>query len=81
MSQVYTTKLFKNGAFRFSGQEVYIFRDEITGDIVLSEKPRPKAWKDFFSSLSASEETEAFMAERPMNVAPRERGLFDEESK
>ncbi len=79
MSQVYTTKLFKNGAsqavrlpaeFRFSGQEVYIFRDEITGDIVLSEKPRPKAWKDFFSSLSASEETEAFMAERPMNVAP-----------
>lgn len=34
MSQVYTTKLFKNGAsqavrlpaeFRFSGQEVYIF--------------------------------------------------------
>ena len=86
MSQVYTTKLFKNGAsqavrlpaeFRFSGQEVYIFRDEITGDIVLSEKPRPKAWKDFFSSLSAS----AFMAERPMNVAPRERGLFDEESK
>ena len=90
MSQVYTTKLFKNGAsqavrlpaeFRFSGQEVYIFRDEITGDIVLSAKPRPKAWKDFFSSLSASEETEAFMAERPMNVAPRERGLFDEESK
>lgn len=48
---------------------------------MLSEKPRPKAWKDFFSSLSASEETEAFMAERPMNVAPRERGLFDEESK
>ena len=56
MSQVYTTKLFKNGAsqavrlpaeFRFSGQEVYIFRDEITGDIVLSEKPRPKAGRIF----------------------------------
>ena len=91
MSQVYTTKLFKNGAsqavrlpaeFRFSGQEVYIFRDEITGDnLCFLKNPVRKAWKDFFSSLSASEETEAFMAERPMNVAPRERGLFDEESK
>lgn len=89
MSQVYTTKLFKNGAsqavrlpaeFRFSGQEVYIFRDEVTGDVVLSEKPRPKAWQDFFSSLSVSEENDAYMAERPMNVAPGERNLFDEES-
>ena len=89
MSPVYTTKLFKNGAsqavrlpaeFRFSSSEVYIFRDEVTGDVVLSEKPRPKLWQDFFSALSPSEENEAFMAERPMNVVPGERNLFDEES-
>lgn len=90
MSQIYTTKLFKNGAsqavrlpaeFRFDGKEVYIFRDELTGDIVLSQTPRPKAWQDFFSTLSASEENEAFMAERPMNLTTRERGLFDDEGK
>lgn len=89
MSQIYTTKLFKNGAsqavrlpaeFRFSSQEVYIFRDEITGDIVLSEKPRPKVWQDFFSALSVSEGSDAFMAERPMNTVPQEKGLFDDEA-
>jgi antitoxin VapB len=43
-----TAKLFKNGAsqavrlpaeFRFEGDEVYVTRDEQTGDVVLSTRP------------------------------------------
>jgi antitoxin VapB len=43
-----TAKLFKNGnsqavrlpvAYRFEGSEVYIRRDEATGDVILSRKP------------------------------------------
>jgi len=50
-----TAKLFNNGGsqavrlpaeFRFSGEEVYVWRDERTGDVVLSEQTR-KRWTDF----------------------------------
>ncbi len=46
-----TAKLFKNGAsqavrlpaeFRFDGDEVYIYRDEKTQDIILSKRPGAK---------------------------------------
>ncbi|MFO7801719.1 MAG: AbrB/MazE/SpoVT family DNA-binding domain-containing protein [Desulfovermiculus sp.] len=48
MKKAQTAKLFKNGSsqavrlpidFRFSGDEVYISRDETTGDVVLSNRP------------------------------------------
>ncbi len=44
-----TAKLFKNGRsqavrlpseFRFEGEEVFIRRDEKTGDVILSRRPR-----------------------------------------
>jgi antitoxin VapB len=47
-------KLFSNGrsqavrlpaAFRFEGNEVYIRKDETTGDVTLSQKPN--TWDDF----------------------------------
>ncbi|MBV8207735.1 MAG: AbrB/MazE/SpoVT family DNA-binding domain-containing protein [Acidobacteria bacterium] len=50
-----TAKLFKNGRsqavrlpaeFRFEGKEVFIRRDENTGDVVLSS--RPGSWREFF---------------------------------
>ena len=50
-----TAKLFTNGGsqavrlpaeFRFDGEEVYVWRDERTGDVVLSVQP-PGRWGDF----------------------------------
>lgn len=51
-----TAKLFRNGrsqavrlpaSFRFEGDEVFIRRDEATGDVILSAKP--SAWDGFFA--------------------------------
>lgn len=87
MIETRTAKLFKNGAsqavrlpveFRFEGDEVYISRDETTGDVVLSTRPGAKAWGDLFELLRAVDVPEDFLAERPMNVMPQERGLFDD---
>lgn len=54
-----TAKLFINGrsqavrlpaAFRFEGDEVYIRRDEVTGDVILSR--RPSDWRGFIDALN-----------------------------
>lgn len=83
-----TAKLFKNGAsqavrlpmeFRFEGDEVYVTRDELTGDVVLSTRPGAKAWGEFFELLRAVEVPDDFMAERPLNVVLPQCGLFDDE--
>ena len=51
MNETRVAKLFKNGAsqavrlpagFRFEGDEVYVTRDDATGDVVLSNRPGPK---------------------------------------
>jgi antitoxin VapB len=81
-------KLFKNGAsqavrlpieFRFDGNEVYITRDDATGDVVLSNRPGAKTWNEFFELLHSIEVPEDFMANRPMNVFSQTRGIFDDE--
>lgn len=50
-----TAKLFNNGGsqavrlpaeFRFEGDEVYVWRDERTGDVVLSDQTRGR-WTEF----------------------------------
>jgi antitoxin VapB len=55
-----TAKLFNNGGsqavrlpaeFRFGGEEVYVWRDEHTGDVVLSSQP-PGRWSDFVALLN-----------------------------
>lgn len=88
MSETRTAKLFMNGAsqavrlpmeFRFEGKEVFVTRDDATGDVVLSIRPGAKAWGEFFELLRAVNVPDEFMAERPLNVLPPERGLFDEE--
>jgi antitoxin VapB len=52
----YIAKLFRNGRsqavrlpapFRFEGDEVFIRRDETTGDVILSRKPQ--GWEAFFA--------------------------------
>ncbi len=87
MKKAQTAKLFKNGSsqavrlpldFRFSGDEVYISRDETTGDVVLSNRPGAGAWKDFFDLVHSIKDSDAFMSDRPMNVLPQERGIFDD---
>ncbi len=88
MSETRIAKLFKNGSsqavrlpaeFRFDGDEVYVTRDEVTGDVVLSNRPGAKAWRDFFEMMRSINVPGEFMADRPMNLPPRERRLFDEE--
>jgi len=81
-------KLFKNGAsqavrlpaeFRFEGDQVYVTRDDATGDVVLSNRPGAKTWSDFFDLLRSVDATTDFMAERPLNVPARARGVLDDE--
>lgn len=78
-------KLFKNGAsqavrlpaeFRFEGDEVYATRDDRTGDVVLSTRPGANIWQEFFELMSTIDVPADFMADRPMNVPPKEKDLF-----
>jgi antitoxin VapB len=88
MSKPRTAKLFKNGAsqavrlpaeFRFEGDEVYISRDERTGDVVLSTHPGARSWMELFDLLHEIDVPEDFMSDRPMNSPPKNRGVFDED--
>lgn len=89
MKKTQTAKLFKNGSsqavrlpidFRFNGDEVYISRDEATGDVVLSSRPDAGAWKDFFDLIHSITDSDMFMPDRPLNVLAQERGIFDDDS-
>ena len=86
MAKARVAKLFKNGAsqavrlpaeFRFAGNKVFISRDEVTGDVVLSSRPGAKTWGEFFELLRSIDVPSDFMAERPMNVLPQAQGIFD----
>ena len=90
MSKTRVAKRFKNGAsqtvrlpseFRFDGDEVYITRDAVTGDVVLSSRPGAKRRGDFFELMRSIDVPADFMAERPMNVPPQERDLFEENAR
>lgn len=89
MSQTRIAKLFKNGAsqavrlpaeFRFEGTEVYATRDNATGDVVLSTRPRAKTWEEFFELMRSIEAPADFMTERPMNRPPVERKIFGDDT-
>lgn len=88
MIETRIAKLFKNGAsqavrlpsdFRFEGNEVYVSRDEATGDVVLSNRPGAKTWNAFFELLHEVAVPADFMSERPLNVLQQKRGVFDDE--
>lgn len=75
-------KLFMNGrsqavrlpaVFRFDSDEVYIRKDPVTGDIILSRKPG--SWDDFFKLMETIEVPKDFMDDRD-NELPPERDLF-----
>lgn len=88
MMETRIAKLFKNGAsqavrlpveFRFEGSEVYVTRDDATGDMVLSNRPGAKTWNEFIELLRAIDVPADFMADRPLNVLPQTGGVFDDE--
>lgn len=77
-----TAKLFVTGRsqavrlpreYRFEGEEVFIRRDPVTGDVVLSRKP--DSWEGFLELAAQVEVPEDFMADRHDEPAP-ERELF-----
>lgn len=77
-----TAKLFMNGrsqavrlpaSFRFDCDEVFISRDENTGDIVISRKPG--SWDDFFNMVDATDIATDFMSDRDKEL-PQERDIF-----
>ena len=64
-------KLFKNGrsqairlqaAFRFAESEVYIRRDSLTGDVILSR--RPGSWDEFFQLVRQPDVPQDFLSDR-----------------
>lgn len=66
-----TAKLFRNGRsqavrlpaeYRFEGSEVFVRRDDTTGDIILSR--RPESWDDFFEMMKSVEVPREFLADR-----------------
>jgi len=77
-----TAKLFVTGRsqavrlpreYRFEGEEVFIRRDPVTGDVVLSRKPA--SWDEFLALASRTQFDADFMDDRVDMPAP-ERELF-----
>ena len=53
--------------YRFDSDEVYVRRDERTGDLILSQAP--KSLEEVFAALDKAEFPDEFMAERNQGVA------------
>lgn len=77
-----TTKLFLNGRsqavripleFRFDCKEVYIRKDPVNDDLIISKKP--EGWDDYFSLLNTLEIPDDFMSDRDQEP-PTEKALF-----
>ncbi len=69
-----TAKVFLNGRsqavrlpaqFRFEEEEVYVRRDEATGDIILSRNPGN--WDEFFKMRNTLEIPRDFLSDRDMD--------------
>lgn len=79
-----TAKIFKNGAsqavrlpseFRFEGDEVFIGRDPLTGNIILSVTPLD-TWDSFFELRRTLQIPNDFMDTRPANSPLEIREIF-----
>ncbi len=77
-----TAKLFLNGRsqavrlpadLRFEGREVFVRRDETTGDVILSR--HPESWDSFFKLRREANIPDEFMSDR-RDEAPQKRDLF-----
>jgi antitoxin VapB len=79
-----TAKLFITGRsqavrlpreYRFEGDEVFIRRDPVTGDVVLSR--RPHSWDGFLSLCETTAVPADFMTESDRDQGTAERDPFD----
>ncbi len=78
-------KLFVNGgsqavrlpvAYRFTeSDEVYIRRDAVTGDVVLSAKRSSASWRDFFALRDQAKLPAGTLAKRALNETLKPRKL------
>jgi antitoxin VapB len=82
MMMAHTAKLFRNGRsqavrlpaeYRFEGSSVYIRRDPVSGDVILSR--RPESWQEFFELMKSVEVPDNFLADR-QDRPPQKRDLF-----
>jgi len=82
-----TARLFNNGGsqavrlpaeFRFEGNEVFVRRDNRTGDVILSKRAGWSTWEDYFRlrKQSAGAVPDEFMSERPLNTPLPEGTVF-----
>jgi len=76
-------KLFMNGrsqavrlpaAFRFDTSEVYIRRDPLSGDVILSS--RPPTWNGFFAALASAKVPDAFLSAQERDQGDYDRDPF-----
>jgi antitoxin VapB len=83
---MHTARIFINGnsqavrlpkQFRVDAAEVFIRKDPVTGDIVLSTRPTEGAWADFFALRDKTRFPSDFMDVRPMNVVEAARDPFE----
>ena len=81
-----TAKIFTTGRsqavrlpmqYRFDGTEVFIRRDEATGDVILSR--RPESWDGFFALDATTEVPSDFMSEADRNQGTHDRDPFVED--
>ena len=81
-----TAKIFTSGRsqavrlpqeFRFAEKEVYIRRDTVTGDVILSR--RPESWDDFFALDHTTEVPSDFMSEADRAQPEVSSDPFDDE--
>lgn len=80
---VQIAKIFMNGrsqairlpaAFRFEEKEVFIRRDPVTGDLILSRKP--ENWDSFFLALENADVPEDFLSPTDRNQSSQDRDPF-----
>ena len=53
--------------YRLPSGQVYIRKDVATGDIVISTRPAPGSWADFFALRAKSRVPDDFLIDRPLN--------------
>lgn len=80
-----TARVFANGnsqavrlpkAFRLETRTVFIRKDPVTGDIVLSARPAPGGWDEFFALRAKTRMPADFLVRRPLNETKAARDPF-----
>jgi antitoxin VapB len=81
-----SARLFNNGGsqavrlpaeFRFDGDEVFVRKDERTGDVILSRKAGWSTWREYLALRDSGDTPpEDFMADRPLNAPLTGKPLF-----